>query len=73
MRLWHEEQFGPVVPIAVYDLIDEIKEYIRIMPYGQQASIFALDAQDAAPFVDILGNVVGRIKMQTRLWAVLLS
>lgn len=26
MRLWHEEQFGPVVPVAVYENMDEIKE-----------------------------------------------
>jgi len=26
MRLWHEEQFGPVVPVAVYEHVDEIKE-----------------------------------------------
>jgi len=26
MRLWHEEQFGPVVPVAVYQHVDEIKE-----------------------------------------------
>jgi hypothetical protein len=28
MRLWGEEQFGPVIPIAVYDDIEEVYRYI---------------------------------------------
>jgi len=26
MRLWHEEQFGPVVPVAVFDSDEEVNE-----------------------------------------------
>ena len=40
MRLWHEEQFGPVVPVAVYQEMGEVYDYIAKMPYGQQAAIF---------------------------------
>lgn len=36
------------------------------MPYGQQAAIFATDVSDAAPLIDILGNVVGRINLNTQ-------
>lgn len=35
MRLWHEEQFGPVVPVAVFDDIAEVEAYITAMPFGQ--------------------------------------
>ena len=66
MRLWHEEQFGPVIPIAIYDTEEDIQQYIRIMPYGQQAAIFANDASDVSPFVDMLGTVVGRINLNTQ-------
>ena len=66
MRLWHEEQFGPVIPVAVYDNDNEIKEYIRVMPYGQQAAIFSNSPQESSPLVDMLGNVVGRINFNTQ-------
>lgn len=66
MRLWHEEQFGPVVPIAVYDDIEEVKTYIQKMPYGQQAAIFSTSAATTAPLVDLLSTAVGRININTQ-------
>ena len=38
MRLWHEE-FGPVIPVAVFDELSEIVNYVATSPYGQQAAI----------------------------------
>ena len=35
MRLWHEEQFGPVIPVAVFDELSEIVNYVATSPYGQ--------------------------------------
>ena len=60
MRLWHEEQFGPVIPIATYRSFDEIYDYLAKMPYGQQASIFSNDASSVSELVDVLATTVGR-------------
>eukprot|EP00930_Biecheleria_cincta_P059141 TRINITY_DN448_c0_g1_i4.p1 TRINITY_DN448_c0_g1~~TRINITY_DN448_c0_g1_i4.p1 ORF type:complete len:529 (-),score=107.10 TRINITY_DN448_c0_g1_i4:292-1878(-) len=46
MKLWHEEQFGPVLPVAVYEQIDEVYDYLEKMQFGQQSAIFT--SQDAA-------------------------
>jgi glyceraldehyde-3-phosphate dehydrogenase (NADP+) len=68
MKLWHEEQFGPVIPIATYENVAEIKEYIAKMPFGQQAAIFTSSASAAhtAELVDSLATVVGRINLNTQ-------
>ena len=36
------------------------------MPYGQQAAIFTSDAHKAAPLLDSLATVVGRININTQ-------
>lgn len=66
MRLWHEEQFGPVIPVAVYENIEEVYSYLAKMPYGQQAAVFTTDATTAAPVVDVLSTVVGRVNINTQ-------
>lgn len=66
MRLWHEEQFGPVVPIAVYDDIEEVYEYLARTPFGQQAAIFTKDPVQAGPIVDVMSTVVGRVNINTQ-------
>lgn len=75
MRLFHEEQFGPVIPIATYDSIDEVKQIIKQSPYGQQASIFTYinentdktqQVSTATELVDTLSSVVGRINVNTQ-------
>lgn len=66
MRLWNEEQFGPVIPIAVYEDIDEVLNYVTHMPYGQQASVFTSGARISAPLLDVLANVVARVNINTQ-------
>lgn len=66
MRLWQEEQFGPVIPIAVYEDIKEVMEYIVHAPYGQQASVFTSSARDSAPLLDVLATVVARVNINTQ-------
>lgn len=53
MRLWTEEQFGPVIPIASYDSIEEVYAYLKETDSGQQVSIFTSPAVDAAPSVEL--------------------
>jgi len=66
MRLWHEEQFGPVVPIAVYDDIEEVYKYLSVTPFGQQAAIFTKDPAQAGPIIDVMSTVVGRVNINTQ-------
>lgn len=67
MRLWHEEQFGPVIPIAEYDDIEEVMQYIQDTPFGQQAAVFTTQAsQDVGRLVDVLSNAVGRVNFNAQ-------
>lgn len=66
MRLWHEEQFGPVIPIAVYSDIEEVYEYLRTTPFGQQAAVFTTQSESVAPVLDVLSTVVGRVNINTQ-------
>lgn len=66
MRLWTEEQFGPVVPVAVYDNINEVYDYISDMRYGLQAAVFTKDSEQAGEIIDILSTAVGRINVNTQ-------
>lgn len=68
MRLFHEEQFGPVIPVATYDALDEVKNAIRKSWNGQQAAIFttSLDGSEAADLVDTLSTIVGRININVQ-------
>jgi glyceraldehyde-3-phosphate dehydrogenase (NADP+) len=56
MSLFSVEQFGPVVPVAVYDDIAEIFDFVETSNYGQQASVFGHDANVVGPLVDVLAN-----------------
>lgn len=66
MRIYDEEQFGPVVPIIAFDTIDEPVDYIVKSKYGQQVSIFSNNADQIASLVDPLINQVCRININTK-------
>jgi glyceraldehyde-3-phosphate dehydrogenase (NADP+) len=66
MRLWHEEQFGPVIPIATYSDIRQVHAYLRETPFGQQASVFTTSTKSSAPLVDILATAVGRVNINAQ-------
>ena len=66
MRLWSEEQFGPVIPIAEYEDLGEVCDYITHSPFGQQASLFTSDASSCSALVDVLANVVTRVNINTQ-------
>jgi glyceraldehyde-3-phosphate dehydrogenase (NADP+) len=63
MRLYKEEQFGPIVPVVVYENIEEVLEYVRQSNYGQQASIFGQDPILIGKLIDQLANQVCRINL----------
>jgi glyceraldehyde-3-phosphate dehydrogenase (NADP+) len=66
MRVYHEEQFGPVIPVVAFDDINEVIEYVVASPYGQQASVFGKNSDQLAQLVDALVNQVCRININSQ-------
>jgi len=67
MRLFHEEQFGPVVPVAAFDDLDEVVTAAKTSWSGQQVALFTRrDAAAAATLVDRLATIVGRANINTQ-------
>ena len=66
MRLYSEEQFGPVVPIAAFRDIEEPMNYVIQSDYGQQVSLFGSDADVMAELIDPLVNQVCRVNINSQ-------
>lgn len=66
MRIYREEQFGPIVPIRTFSDIEEPMEYIIHSDYGQQTSIFGEDPEAIAVLVDTLVNQVCRVNLNSQ-------
>ena len=65
MKIYHEEQFGPLVPIVPFDNIETPVRYIIESNYGQQASIFGNDPGTVSRLVDILVNQICRVNINS--------
>lgn len=65
MRLYHEEQFGPLVPIAPFEDVETPIRYIIESSYGQQASIFGNDADVIGSLLDVFANQVCRVNINS--------
>jgi len=66
MKVYEEEQFGPVVPILSFKNIQEPLEYISNSNYGQQVSLFSNNPNSLAPLIDSLVNQVCRVNINTK-------
>lgn len=68
MRLWREEQFGPVIPVATFQELSEVKAAAKESWNGQQSAVFTSDqmSEDAASLVDSLSTIVGRININAQ-------
>lgn len=66
MRVYHEEQFGPIVPIVTYRDISEPLDYVVKSNFGQQASIFGEDSKEIAQLIDVLVNQVCRVNINSQ-------
>ncbi len=66
MRLYHEEQFGPLIPVVPYDDLAEVIDYVLRSDYGQQLSLFGNDPQQIGRLIDAFANQVGRINVNTQ-------
>lgn len=66
MRVYQEEQFGPVIPVVPFTEIDTPIRYIEESCYGQQVSIFGRDSRAIAKLIDPLVNQVSRINLNSQ-------
>jgi glyceraldehyde-3-phosphate dehydrogenase (NADP+) len=66
MRVYHEEQFGPVVPILTFRNIAEPISYMVESNFGQQVSIFGTDDRHIAELIDPLVNQVCRVNINSQ-------
>lgn len=66
MRIYSEEQFGPVVPIVPFENDEEAIRYVVNSNFGQQVSIFGTDSTRVAHLMDAFVNQVGRINLNTQ-------
>ena len=66
MKIYSEEQFGPVVPIVSFDSDEEAIAYVLNSNFGQQVSIFGTDSKRVAKLMDAFVNQVGRINLNTQ-------
>jgi glyceraldehyde-3-phosphate dehydrogenase (NADP+) len=66
MRLFHEEQFGPLIPVIPFDNLESVIASIVNSSYGQQVSIFSTNAEVVAPLIDRLVTQVGRVNLNSQ-------
>jgi glyceraldehyde-3-phosphate dehydrogenase (NADP+) len=65
MRVYNEEQFGPVVPILTFKDIQEPLKDMAESNYGQQVSLFGKNVKTIAPLIDSLVNLVSRVNLNS--------
>jgi glyceraldehyde-3-phosphate dehydrogenase (NADP+) len=66
MRVYYEEQFGPIVPIVAFSDDEEAIRYVVNSNFGQQVSIFGTDSKRVARLMDAFVNQVGRINLNAQ-------
>jgi glyceraldehyde-3-phosphate dehydrogenase (NADP+) len=66
MRLYTEEQFGPIVPIAAFTDIEEPMNYVTQSDYGQQVSLFGSNPELIADLIDPMVNQVCRVNINSQ-------
>jgi glyceraldehyde-3-phosphate dehydrogenase (NADP+) len=66
MKVYYEEQFGPVVPIVPYEKEEEAIEFVLNSNFGQQLSLFGKNSKSIAKMIDAFSSQVGRINLNTQ-------
>ncbi|MBP1838274.1 NADP-dependent glyceraldehyde-3-phosphate dehydrogenase [Formosa algae] len=65
MRVFKEEQFGPVIPVLPFKDIQEPLHDMAESNYGQQVSVFGQNVKTLAPLIDTLVNLVCRVNLNS--------
>jgi glyceraldehyde-3-phosphate dehydrogenase (NADP+) len=66
MNIYHEEQFGPIIPIVPFEKDEEAIQYVLNSNFGQQVSLFGKDSKKLANMMDAFVNQVGRINLNAQ-------
>ncbi|WP_051293211.1 NADP-dependent glyceraldehyde-3-phosphate dehydrogenase [Olivibacter sitiensis] len=66
MKLYMEEQFGPVIPVVPFDDTDEVIDYLIASPHGMQISVFSNNSAEVGHLIDPLVNLVSRVNINTQ-------
>lgn len=66
MKLYREEQFGPVIPVIPYESIEEPIAYQIDSPHGMQVSIFSNDAEEISSLIDPFVTLVSRVNINAQ-------
>jgi|AntRauTorckE5430_2_1112549.scaffolds.fasta_scaffold00963_4 glyceraldehyde-3-phosphate dehydrogenase (NADP+) len=67
MKLFTQEQFGPLIPVVEYDTVDEVLSYGLNGIFGQQVAIFTNEASsEVVSIVDTLSAVLGKININSQ-------
>ena len=65
MRVYKEEQFGPVIPVISFDKIDVPISFMAGSNYGQQVSLFGKSEKKLGPLIDSMVNLVCRVNLNS--------
>jgi glyceraldehyde-3-phosphate dehydrogenase (NADP+) len=66
MKLYREEQFGPVIPVVPFDDIETPINYLIESDHGQQVSLFGTDPDQLSHLIDPLVNQVCRVNVNSQ-------
>lgn len=66
MKIYWEEQFGPVIPVVAFDEPLAPVDYITESKFGMQASIFSEDPKSISFYIDQLVGQLGRININAQ-------
>jgi len=66
MRIYSEEQFGPVVPIMTFKDVEEVYGFFSKSQYGQQVSVFSSNSKTVGGMISVLANQVSRVNINVQ-------
>jgi len=66
MKVYYEEQFGPVIPVLSFKDIEEPISYMAESNYGQQVSLFGTETDKLASLIDPMVNQVCRVNINSQ-------
>lgn len=66
MKVYSEEQFGPIIPVIPFDDIEEPIQYVINSTHGQQVSLFSNNKEELALLIDPLVNQVSRVNINSQ-------
>lgn len=66
MKVYSEEQFGPIIPVVPFEDIEEPIQYVIDSTHGQQVSLFSKNKSELASLIDPLVNQVSRVNINSQ-------